>query len=107
MKRLVLTLIFVLFCPVLIFAADQITFKLNDTIYGCDSPSLQKDLWVAAAMDMSEGTDKFDKLLYNHMRHGRIIRIPANTAVTMTSRVTGIAVEITTPGRDGKWSIPA
>ncbi len=58
-------------------------------------------------MDHEDGTDNFDRLLFNHMRHGRVIEVPAGTIMTMTGRVTGMAVEVTIAYQRGNWSIPA
>lgn len=107
MRKLVLSMLLVFVLLMAAYAADLVSFKLSDEIYACDSPRLQKELWVAAVMDMDEGTNNFDRLLYNHTRNGRVIKVPVNTTMTMTGRVTGVAVEVTVAGHKGTWSIPA
>lgn len=106
MKRLGLLLVAYLMLSGLCFG-DQETFELRERIYAAESPRMLKDLWVAAMMDSSEGTDTFRSLLSRLLLKGRVVEVPPYTKMRLTGRNTGMAAEVTIEDIDGIWSVPA
>lgn len=99
-----LTIILIAFSTVT-FAADPVSFRLSEETFAFDSIKTHKALWITMATSSDDNGAELQRLLIKCAAEGKILKLPAGTAITVNGRSNGLVVESVIERTPGKWLV--